>query len=176
MHDRVRETTACMLRDRGFSCDGGFDDYTTVFTHADNGRSIAVVFIEEPKLGINHAKSIAEYLETEHILQCIVVYSGIVTSFARNLIDEVEARIELFVAKDLMYNVTHHKLVPKHSLMSSEFKETLLKTYMITEKRLPVILCSDPVARYYGALPGNLFMIERQGQNTVSSIYYRIAT
>ena len=26
MHDRVRETLTCMLRDRGFNCDGDFDE------------------------------------------------------------------------------------------------------------------------------------------------------
>ena len=39
---------------------------------------------------------------------------------------EANYRLEEFAESDLLVNITHHKLVPRHEVLSSEQKKALL--------------------------------------------------
>ena len=62
--------------------------------------------------------------------------------------------IETFTQEELLINITHHEMVPKHSILSQEDKDKLLVKYKVKENQLPKILCDDPIARYFGAKRG----------------------
>ena len=48
-------------------------------------------------------------------------------------------RIEIFHDKELLVDITEHKLVPEHKLLTSLEKEELLKRYRLKESQLPRI-------------------------------------
>ena len=73
-----------------------------------------------------------------------------------------------------MYNVTKHVLVPKHKMLSESEKVQLLKEIKATENQLQTIEPSDPVAKYYGMLEGDVVMIIRVSETAGKYISYRI--
>ena len=46
---------------------------------------------------------------------------------------------EIFIMEELMVNITHHMLVPKHSVITPNEKAELLKRYRAKENQLPKI-------------------------------------
>jgi DNA-directed RNA polymerase subunit H (RpoH/RPB5) len=72
--------------------------------------------------------------------------------------------ISIFLGDNLLFNCTKHFLVPKHILLSDEQRTEFLN--QTKEKnftgRLPKIFDTDPISRYFGAVPGQIFKIERE--------------
>lgn len=72
--------------------------------------------------------------------------------------------ITIFIGDYLLFNCTKHFLVPKHILLTEDEKTQLLRE--VKEKnfveRLPKIFDTDPISRYYGAVPGQIFKIIRE--------------
>ena len=90
----------------------------------------------------------------------------------QDLLDGVS--YELFPIKKLLFNITKHSYVPKHELVSTDETNKLMKKYSIKNKsQFPIILKSDPVARYYDFKPGQLIKIYRSSTATGESITYR---
>ena len=81
---------------------------------------------------------------------------------------------ELFKMKELLFNITHNFLVPRHILVTSEEEiTTMLQFYDCTIKQLPKIRHTDPAARYYGFKIGDICKIIRPSKITGESLYYR---
>tara|TARA_Y100000389_G_C17470062_1_gene529557 strand:- start:4039 stop:4611 length:573 start_codon:yes stop_codon:yes gene_type:complete len=94
----------------------------------------------------------------------------------RTLIKKYKIYIQIFPIRTLMYNITHHKSVPKHeryteSEYSKWIKEFMEELHINTLDNLPKILDSDPVAMFIGLRPGELCKIIRPslsaGKHTV---------
>jgi DNA-directed RNA polymerase I, II, and III subunit RPABC1 len=72
--------------------------------------------------------------------------------------------ISIFLGDNLLFNCTKHFLVPKHVLLSDEQRTEFLN--QTKEKnftgRLPKIFETDPISRYFGAVPGQIFKIQRE--------------
>lgn len=170
--EKVSKTLFSMLRDRNIEIEcTHFNDLITVVN-----KDLIVIKVEENKVGINTVKSIASSLEDYNANHAIVLYNNSITAFAKNSIVTLleTKKVEFFMYEELMYNVTEHCLVPKHILISPKEKKTVLKTYNVSEKKIPYILSTDPVSRYYNAQPGQMFKIIRNSEVTCKSISYRV--
>ena len=82
--------------------------------------------------------------------------------------------VEINWVNKLQFNITKHKLVPKHELLEKEDLETLIDIYKITNlSQLPVILKNDPIIKYYDFKPGNVCKITRPSPTSLNHVYYR---
>lgn len=70
--------------------------------------------------------------------------------------------IQMFDINKLMFNVTHHNLVPKHEIMTKEEQEKIIKVLNLDNpSQLQIIKKNDPVAKYLGMKTGQSCMIRR---------------
>lgn len=87
----------------------------------------------------------------------------------------VKASLQTFLLDDLQFNPTKHSLVPKHELITDERAiESLVERCQVkTRYMLPIILRTDPIARYFGAKAGQIMKITRVSPAAGEAIVYR---
>jgi DNA-directed RNA polymerase I, II, and III subunit RPABC1 len=81
---------------------------------------------------------------------------------------------EIFLYTEVIFNRTKHRLVPKHVLLTEAEKKDLLITYDCKDTQIPRMVTSDFICRYFGAKPGDIFMIYRPSPSSGIYITYRV--
>mmetsp|Transcript_4701 Transcript_4701/g.5105 ORF Transcript_4701/g.5105 Transcript_4701/m.5105 type:complete len:207 (+) Transcript_4701:44-664(+) len=138
-------------------------------------EQIYVFFLEPSKVGAKEIKECYTKMKASNVTRCIMVYSQAITPHARSCIETLRPIImEQFKESELLVNITKHRLVPKHVLLSKEEQESLLTRYKLQETQLPRIQSVDPVARYYGLQKGQIIKILRSSETAGRYITYRL--
>ena len=74
----------------------------------------------------------------------------------------------------MIFNITHHELVPKHIILTKEEENELLEKYNTTRGKLPKLSKSDPIAKYYGMKSDQICKILRKSPEVGEYVYYRL--
>ena len=91
-----------------------------------------------------------------------------------NIYSKSKVFVQLFNLDMLMYNVTKHEIVPKHELLNeAEKNEVLLKYNLENLNQLPLILKTDPVAKYHGMKISDVCKIIRPSETAGVYTSYR---
>lgn len=154
----IEQTLKEMMEDRGFDLQ---NNYAT-----KNDKIIHIKILDQKKIGKREIINIIQEMEEEEQYHLILVIPQKLTPLAIQELKMCDKEIEVFLYKELVFNITKHYTQPKIHLLSSEEKKSLIKD--IKASQLPILLKTDPVARYYNAKPGMIFKFERP------AIYYRI--
>lgn len=111
----------------------------------------------------------------EGIRVFIVVVRNCPTSPARSSVMALGLEVEFFDIRELQYNVSRHKLVPKHvPIRKEEEIQAVLDRFFVKNRfQLPLILTSDPMAAYLALKPGQLVRIVRPSPSVGQTIVYR---
>jgi DNA-directed RNA polymerase I, II, and III subunit RPABC1 len=138
--------------------------------------SIWVEFLPGDNVGIKQMRNFAQFLSQQSHHTGILITSVTVTPAAMKIIPAVasDTRIECFMEQDLLVNITHHELVPKHVLLSKEERAKLLERYRLKDTQLPRIQLSDPIARYLGLRRGQVVKIIRKSETAGRYASYRL--
>ncbi|KAL2108805.1 hypothetical protein VUR80DRAFT_3345 [Thermomyces stellatus] len=138
--------------------------------------TIFVQFISNDNMGVAQVKDFIHTVVGKHARVGVLVTRVPLTPAARKFITAAEsyAQLECFIEEDLLVNITHHELVPRHVLLSKEEKAALLKRYRLKETQLPRILQKDPVARYLGLRRGQVVKIIRNSETAGRYASYRM--
>jgi DNA-directed RNA polymerases I, II, and III subunit RPABC1 len=138
--------------------------------------TIWVDFLADTSVGIRQMRTFAQHLSEHSFHTGILVTSVSITPAALKIIPAVAsaARIECFVEQDLLVNITHHELVPKHVLLSKDERTKLLQRYRLKDTQLPRIQLGDPVARYLGLRRGQVVKIIRISETAGRYASYRL--
>jgi DNA-directed RNA polymerase I, II, and III subunit RPABC1 len=182
-----------MLEDRGFEVSEedknmNYEDFTNrldenaiqlVATHRTNPVKMAyVAFILDSKSfskkDLVALKALMDEKYPTNEVTVIIVQDKQTPQIAKELLNDEYKLYEIFSMKNLMFNITHHEIVPRHILLNQEEVEMILKQYQTTRAQLPKLLTTDPVAKYYGMKAGDVCKIIRQSPMTGESYYYRI--
>ncbi len=131
---------------------------------------------EKSSIGVGVMKKFIQHCAANNFKAGILVTSQPLSSQARKVITATLAytAIECFLEEDLLVNITHHELVPKHIVLSREEKAALLKRYRLKETQLPRILSKDPIARYLGLKRGAVVKIIRTSETAGRYASYRL--
>lgn len=80
----------------------------------------------------------------------------------------------IFRYNEVIFNRTHHRLVPPHKLLSNGDKAEVLRTYDCKESQIPRITKTDFISRYFGANSGDMFEIHRPSPSCGTYVTYRL--
>jgi DNA-directed RNA polymerase I, II, and III subunit RPABC1 len=81
---------------------------------------------------------------------------------------------QIFEISKLIINIMEHEFVPEHTIISKEEKQKLLERFDIaTFTQLPIILKSDPVAKFIGMRRGDVCKIIRPSETSGRYEMYR---
>ena len=134
---------------------------------AQKQNIIILVFInEDEKLNIQGIKDKISIMNKEGAIRCIIIYKSNVTSSAKKSLETLEYEFELFALHELQLNITKHRLVPRHTHILPSEKEEIDKY----KGKLPILLHTDPISRYYSFKKGEYIRITRKD----GSIIYRV--
>ena len=145
--------TTCeeMLRDRGYAVEtlAESDDDKPVMRGSAHATlpDVDVYFHAEERVGVKFARAALEASPS-----CIIVSVEGPTPFTRK--ECSDSRVEFFCARELVYNVTKHSLVPAHERLAEPPDGT-------TRDTLPKMLDGDPIVRYYGWPVGTVVRVWR---------------
>lgn len=189
----IRKTVIEMLQDRNYIIPQSelinFDDFSIKFknknldifidnTENDKGK-VYVYFHNEnktiPKVDLKNllSKTIETYND-ENIKLIILLKEKGNGSILKEINKEIYKNVEIFMNKNMIFNITHHEFVPKHVILSEEEEKEVLDKYSTTINKLPKILRSDPVAKYYGMKPNQICKIIRNSPEVGDYLYYRL--
>jgi DNA-directed RNA polymerase subunit H (RpoH/RPB5) len=83
-------------------------------------------------------------------------------------------KIEYFTIQELSFNISRHVLVPSHKIVMKD-KQKIMNDYNLkTLLMLPHILYTDPMAKYIGALKGDVVEVIRQSISSGEHRVFRI--
>lgn len=138
-------------------------------------NQICVFFVDGLKLGVAVVKQYVTRMREKNASNAILVVQKLPTAPARKAITELNTflTLQVFEEEELVTNIVEHNLVPKHTLLTIEEKKKLLQTYKIKETQLPLILFTDPVAKYLGMKRGQIAKIIRKSDTTDTYVTYR---
>lgn len=97
----------------------------------------------------------------------------LLTVFDKKL-NKIDGILSVFLFSELHFNPTKHELVDKHTKMTKDEINTLMTNYNIKSKtNLPIMLKTDPIAKWLGIKTGDVVKIDRYNPNSGLSYYYR---
>ncbi len=173
---RVAQTLEEMMRDRS-SHDARFPpdariahDNTKLSSFVDVTPELRVVFFGGSKLG-SDSKALLAGAGDAHVI-FVVPDKGVIPAEVPNV-----GSFEVFEARELVFNITRHHLVPKHEVLGAEEEAQLLERMSLKSKaQLPHIMRGDAVARYLGVKPGQVCKITRPSPTAGTYVMYRVCS
>lgn len=90
-------------------------------------------------------------------------------------INATKLPIQIFELRELQFNISKHSLVPKHELISDKTEvDSIIKENNLKSKhQLPIILKTDPMAKYLNLKTGDIIKITRVSPTAGEYIVYR---
>ena len=104
--------------------------------------------------------------EHEHGIM-VVGHEGLTTQAAQFARGELDGRVEVFTITELQFDIMTHHLMPQYSIVAKIPPEAA------SIDALPVMLSTDPVARYLGLRPDALLKVVRPNASSGTDITYR---
>ncbi|KAL9246833.1 hypothetical protein vseg_020324 [Gypsophila vaccaria] len=188
---RVYTTVLEMLKDRGYVVpefelnvtkeqfiefyddDHNFRPDCRATKRGDDTDQILVSFVKI--LSTQAVKGTKSRMEEEGVHTVIFVVRERVTPIAKTMCESsAKGHFEIFMETELLFNVTKHKMVPEHQVLTEDEKKDLLLKYTLTESEIPRIQVSDPIAKYYGLRRGQVVKITRRSDSAGKYNTYRL--
>lgn len=145
--------------------------------------NLIVKYITNAKVRASNISSliyemVEEKLQPNDTLVLLVndnVSSDSLTEIINNFQLKQKKFIQIFNIESLMFNITEHILVPHHEIMNQTETVNIMSKYNIQNTlQLPLILQSDPVAKFIGAKRGDIVKITKPSETAGEYVNYRL--
>lgn len=159
--DNVRRIIIEMFNQRGYKDIDDSED-NRIFATNQNGEKLCAFPSIIEKLNVSEIYEHIAILQKDEINHGLLVFEGKPTPAVKNVITntpDLKMNIELFQADDLQFNITEHKLVPKHVRMSRQEMKEFREKY---GTNIPILLRTDAVARFFDFCKGDIVKIIRR--------------
>jgi len=189
---KVRQTLLEMIQDRGYNIPENekitLEEFIILYNNKnldifinddEHNKKIYIHFHNEVK---NFSKSdlksltqkIIEQYQDQDINLILLLREKENSAISKELSKEAYKNVEIFLKKNMIFNITHHVLVPKHIILTKEEEIELLEKYNTTRGKLPKLSKSDPIAKYYGMKSDQICKILRKSPEVGEYVYYRL--
>lgn len=135
----------------------------------DENRIIIVFFSFDEKLRKSHIDKYVTDMENMGATDALIIHKYETTPTARS--EVLRHDLELIPYSHMYRCILDHHLVPRYELLTEDEKNDLDTKYGLT--KIPRILLSDPISKYFQAQEGDVFKIIRKNKQTVYEVYYR---
>lgn len=194
--ERCMITLSQMMIDRGFQdCGRYLEKYISpddkgqtefhalvsqkqLFTIDYNGNDIKCRFMFAIQQTFK-MQEVRKYIENGFDLTIMILRNPMSTTNMKTIeeLKKTIGDIQVFSLNELQFNITKHKLVPRHTLLGFDKEkeiEQLVKQYKVENRyKFPSILRTDPVAKYFNAKFGNVMQITRPSPTAGEYQFYR---
>ena len=119
-------------------------------------------------------KKVVSTYKDENINIILILKQKENSTVSKELEKKQYENVEIFLKKHMMFNITHHVLVPQHIILNDEEANSIFEKYKTDKMDIPKIFKSDPIARYYGMKSGQICKIIRRSPEVGESVSYRI--
>ena len=133
-----------------------------------DNKNIYVIAVYE-NYNTNILKKIIQILNNDNISHAIIIYNQDITSFVKsqNIIAENHIHLENFSKNELIINITKHSLQPLEIIELSNEDVNKIKKY---KSKLPILLRSDPICKFYNFSIGSVLKITRRDNSVCLKI------
>ncbi len=125
---------------------------------------------------MNYIHNLLTEKKAQHL---IIVANNRATPKVFNVLGIIGPNAQLFSENELMFNVTRHQLVPKHTRLDGSSRESVIKTFTTLPDGkqhldlFPGMFTNDPIAKYYNFKVNDIIHIERPRKDGFFDISYR---
>lgn len=130
-----------------------------------------IKFVLFTKLRLSNTKTLIENMIDEYVkegdtiifvvkdkINNIETYENMLSIY----LEESKIMVQIFWIDTLLTNITKHELVPDMRILNKEEKQDIFQKSNISNfSQMPIILKTDPVAKFYGLIIGDLVEITR---------------
>lgn len=155
--------------------------------HREEDKYIHVRYFFGAKLKVNTIETILKNMEENEQFKkdsdeviCIVDEKVSNETMFDNQLDGLFKKLDnkyytqIFDMSKLIINIMEHEFVPEHTIIKESEKQKLLERFDIaTFTQLPIILKSDPVAKFIGMRRGDICRIIRPSETSGKYEMYR---
>jgi DNA-directed RNA polymerase subunit H (RpoH/RPB5) len=84
-------------------------------------------------------------------------------------------RVQFFHIRQLQFDITTHRMAMPHRVLKEDERTAMFKRYNVTkpEEQLPWIDSQDTMAKWIGAMPGDILEVTRHSDVAGPQLYYR---
>lgn len=84
-------------------------------------------------------------------------------------------RVQFFHIRQLQFDVTTHRMAMPHRVLKEDERNAMFKRYNVTKpgEQLPWIDSQDTMAKWIGAMPGDILEVTRHSDVAGPQVYYR---
>lgn len=138
-------------------------DDERILAKKPDGSLMCIFLTNSSKFNVDSIQEYILMMRKMNLWHSIIVYKDNVTPVAKKIIsDTKDFKIELFQADELQYNITKHYLVPKHEIHCKKGTPEFAEFKKKYSDNFPIILKTDPVARFYSYDKGDIIKITRK--------------
>ena len=136
----IKKNLDDMLKDRNYTFLEEIDDHL-LYSSTKHKKHKVIIFFTFDKVGVEFVKKILSRTNDMKIYHIILISKEKLTPFANKHISANPVKMEIFLLKELKFNITKHYLVPEHILLCHEESQKIIDYY--GKKKLPQIKQTD---------------------------------
>jgi DNA-directed RNA polymerase subunit H (RpoH/RPB5) len=181
MDERALLTLKDILTARGLKGDfetvGNPMDETKMYTF--NG--VLIIFSEKTRVTIQEVNNYLTFASENGYTSGIIVVSpsrpseSVLEVIREHISNKENQLVQIFEIRHLQLDISKHRDVPKHRIITEEEAQAVLKEFnLTTAKQLPKIDSQDAMARWVGARPGDVLEITGLCVSSAENRRYRL--
>lgn len=167
MEARSLETLKSMLTARGIKDDkfepvGNPMNETRMYTFG----GILIVFSEKTRVTVQELGNMINFASENKYTGGMIIITptkpseSVLDLVRQHILNKDNQLVQIFYQSHLNFDISKHRKVPHHRLLTEEEVQTMMKEFNLTDvKKIPKIDSQDAMAKWIGARPGNVVEI-----------------